>query len=371
MCKGMVSKGSDVTVYTTDAGLPRDDEGVQRGFRVIDGVKVYYFKCDSNRPIISRALTTEIRKKIGEFDVMDLDAVWHPLSIGARRAAVKHGCPYVISLHGALDPWSRAQKRLKKFLYYLFVERKNIKAAAGIRYTSKMEQEWSCSFTRPGKEQRVIPNGIDFQFWIRNAEAAKRWRAQAGIPSNCFLFLSVGRLHKAKGLDLVVNALKSLHGQEWHMAFVGNDEDGTRAKLARQVKELGLINHVSFHSTVPPSSLPAIYSAGDLFVLPSHHENFGNVVLEALVCGCPVLISDQVGIAGELHGIKGVEVRTRDLLLWSEALTRALSKKNDYRTNPSDREELVRKFSVGNCAARMIELHRSVVAASRYNNGYR
>jgi glycosyltransferase involved in cell wall biosynthesis len=358
----MVFQGNDVTVHTTDAGLPHDDEGARTGFRLMNGVKVHYFKCDCKNPILSRALTRETREKIGEFDLMHLAAVWQPLSIGVRRAAVEAGCPYVISLHGALDPWSRNHKRLKKQIYHFFVERKNISMAAAIRVTSQMESNWSSSFAGRGQELRIVPNGIDLGLFLRNADAADKWRAEAGIPANCFLYLSVGRLHYKKGLELAVEALAPLRGRKWHLAFVGNDEDGTGVKLAKLANDLGLADHISFHPTVSTNRLPAIYSAGDLFVLPSLHENFGNVVLEALACECPVLISDQVAISGELLGVRGVAVRKRELSLWSKALASALDGGDEFKISKGDRGELEKRFSIKNSARKMIELHQSVIA---------
>jgi glycosyltransferase involved in cell wall biosynthesis len=179
------------------------------------------------------------------------------------------------------------------------------------------------------------------------------------------LYLSVARLHCTKGLDLVVRALAPLRGRNWRLAFVGNDADGTKAKLVRLASDLGLADQVSFHSTVSESQLPAIYSAGDLFVLPSYHENFGNVVLEALACGCPVLISDQVAILEYLVGIKGVVVRKRDISLWSEVLERALSRGDDLKTSADDRVELERRFSVSDCARKMMEFNSRVIARGR------
>jgi glycosyltransferase involved in cell wall biosynthesis len=111
--------------------------------------------------------------------------------------------------------------------------------------------------------------------------------------------------------------------------------------------------------------LPAIYSAGDLFVLPSYHENFGNVVLEALSCECPVLISDQVAILEYLEGISGVVVRRRDLSLWSSALEDALFRRNEFRTRKDDRIELEERFSVNRCARSMIEFNHRVFERSR------
>jgi len=75
------------------------------------------------------------------------------------------------------------------------------------------------------------------------------------------------------------------------MIFVGSDDDGTQVKLQQQFQSANLSDRVLFLERCEPKELPVIYSAANLFVLPSRHENFGNVVVVSLACGCPVLIS--------------------------------------------------------------------------------
>ena len=360
----LVLQGVDVTVYTTDAGLPADFEGKQNGFCLLHGVKVHYFKCDRESPILSRTLAEATKETIGSFDLMHLAAIWQPLSIAVRRSAVANGCPYILAPHGSLDAWPIRYKRLKKFLYYLFAERKTIRLASGISFCSQMELHGSSHFAREGQKLCNIPNGLNFSHWVRNVEKAKQWRATIGIPNDTFLYLSVGRLHHKKGLELAIRALTPMRGKDWHMALVGNDEDGTGIKLARQVQYLGLSDQVSFHPTVSPDLLPAIYSASDLFVLPSYHENFGMVVLEAVACGCPVLVSDQVGVSGELSKIKGVAIRKRDIALWSDALRCAYNGDDEFKTRPGDRNELERRFSIESCAQQMRAYYTSVISGT-------
>jgi glycosyltransferase involved in cell wall biosynthesis len=357
----MAAQGENVTVFTTDAGLPDDNAGKRQEACALNGVEVHYFRCDSKSPILSRALTEAARERIREFDLLHLAGIWQPSSIGVRRASVAAGVPYVVSFHGALDLWPRRQKRLKKFVYYMFAERSNIRNAEAIRVTSRMELEWSRKFARPGQEIRVISNGIDLASWQRVSESAGRWRTDVGISPKSFLFLNVGRLHRKKNLELAIQALASLHSREWHMAFVGDDEDGTGVKLERMACELGIKDKISFHPTIPSHALPAVYSAADLFLLPSHHENFGNVVLEALVCECPVLISDQVGIWPDLDGIRGVAVRERELSTWTKALADAMNGETEFKICRNDRDELDRRFSIKTAARKMMDFHCGVL----------
>lgn len=362
----MVAQGQDVTVFTTTAGIPEEEECVRRGFRVLDGVKINYFKCSCTNPIFSRALTREAEKRAGEFDLMHLVGVWQPSIIGVRRAAVRAGLPYVVAPRGALGPWSLRHKRLKKLLYYRMFERKNVDFAQGILYTSRMELSECSHFARFGQEQQIVPNGIDFSAWIRDPAAGSQWRLESRIASDTFLFLNAGRLHTKKNLHLLIHALGELSERKWHLAFVGKDEDGTATQLQRQADALGVRDRVSFHPTVAEHRLKAVYSAADLFVLPSHHENFCNAALESLACGCPVLISDQVAIGGDLHGIRGVQVRKRDVSAWSDALASAVAGRDGFLTNPADRQELERRFSIKNCASQLIQFHQSVLARSQW-----
>src|ERR1035438_9040665 len=108
-----------------------------------------------------------------------------------------------------------------------------------------MELQGSYPHARPGQELCIIPNGVSFAQWDRDAEGAAQWRTDQGISPNTFLYLSVARLHCTKGLDLVVRALAPLRGRNWRLAFVGNDADGTKAKLVRLASDLGLADHVS------------------------------------------------------------------------------------------------------------------------------
>jgi glycosyltransferase involved in cell wall biosynthesis len=137
-----------------------------------------------------------------------------------------------------------------------------------------------------------------------------------------------GRLHHKKGLDLlpqVMSGLDEAGHRDLHLAFVGGDEDGTLRELSTEFARNGLLERVVFLPTATSAGLRAAYSGADVLLLPSRHENFGNVVVEALACGCPVMISDQVGAAEFVGSLPGVRVLARDAARWGGALKRFVS----------------------------------------------
>lgn len=129
---------------------------------------------------------------------------------------------------------------------------------------------------------QVVPNGVDVEMFVpTDREAARK---QLNLPSP--LMLSVGRLVKAKGHDLAIEALQQLPG--WHLAIVG---DGDGESLRRHAQRLGVADRVILAGALAQSQLAPWYSAADVLVLASEMEGMPNVVLEALACGTPVVAS--------------------------------------------------------------------------------
>jgi len=173
--------------------------------------------------------------------------------------------------------------------------------------------------------------------------------------------LNVGRLHHKKGLDLLPQALAPLRHLNWRMVFVGGDDDGTKAKLQQKFESVNLSDKVIFLERCEPKDLPAIYSAANLFLLPSRHENFGNVVIESLACGCPVLISDKVGMHHEVaqSGMGGVCPRITDD--WTRTIREFLENSSDlFKVNT--RKWIQAKFSMDETSREMLSYYISEIS---------
>ncbi|MEH1869817.1 MAG: glycosyltransferase [Nostoc sp.] len=319
LCEGLAALDHEVEVFTSNAGLENQLELPLNQPVIRNGVKVTYFQQEPGMGIHCPGIEQAVTARAREFDIIHITGVWQRTSGAACKAAKNQDVPYVVSPRGALGPYSWQQKTAKKILYYLWQEHFNMTNAAGIHYTSKQELQECLWLKLPGKSF-IIPNGLNTEFWQPALEEAKIWRKSQNLSEDEFILLNVGRLHHKKGLDLLPQALAPLRNLNWRMVFVGGDDDGTKAKLQHQFQAANLSDRVIFLERCEPKKLPAIYSAANLFVLPSRHENFGNVIVESLACGCPVLISDKVGLHDEVaEGCVGW-VRSRVPSEWTEAI---------------------------------------------------
>jgi glycosyltransferase involved in cell wall biosynthesis len=324
LCEALTTLGHEVTVFTTNAGLLAD-AGVQTGRCTMrNGVKVWYF--------------------------------------AASRAAEPNRVPYVVSPRGALGTYSWTQKSLKKKLYYLLFEKRNISRAAGIHYTSRQELEECARLRLPGRTC-IIPNALDLSRWHRDEAAGMQWRQRIGLTENEFALINVGRLHHKKGLDLLPAVLRALAQSNWRMVFIGLSEDETRAKLQTEFARLGLAQRVSFLEVLAPEHLVGAYSGADLFLMPSRHENFGNVVIEAMACGCPVVLSDQTGVWDQVNDLALATVLPRDVERWTTHLgARMRCGRQRPFSDPAGSETLRARFAPLKLAEAMAAFYTEILA---------
>jgi glycosyltransferase involved in cell wall biosynthesis len=143
---------------------------------------------------------------------------------------------------------------------------------------------------------RVVPGGVDVG---RFAPTLTRDEAKStlGWPTDRPIVLSVRRLVHAKGLENLIDAVTVIRSRVPDVLIIIAGTGPLAAELKRRVTERGLDEHVRFASFVPDRQLPTLYRAADLFVVPTIAlEGFGLVVIEALACGTPVLVTPIAGL---------------------------------------------------------------------------
>jgi glycosyltransferase involved in cell wall biosynthesis len=300
LCEALAAEGVRVRVLTTNAGLP-DWPAEELSTPILQGgVEVIRYPVDrQGASIRSRALEQALPEALAGSQLLHLSAIWQPLGLPLQRAALARGIPVLHSLRGALGPYSISRSWWKKLPYLLLLERPLLQRAAGLHVTSRQEAR-ELDWLRLRAPRQLLPNPLDLRQLRPDPELRQRWRQRLAIPAGTPLLLVCGRQHHKKGLDLLPELLASQRHQPWRLLLVGGDDDGSGAGLRRDLQRRGLGERLQLEPTMPSADLVGVYNAADLLLLPSRHENFGNVVVEALGCGCAVLISDRTGVGADL-----------------------------------------------------------------------
>ena len=285
LCRALVARGHEVTVFTTDVdtnGAVPVNQPV-----AVDGVEVWYFPVRAPRRLYrSPAMARALRSRIGGFEAVHLHSVFLWPTMTAARAAERAGVPYLLAPRGMLVPdLLRRRGRWRKALWIRLFERRTLARAAGLHATTGLEAGEAARLGLPMPPVFVVPNGIDPD---PSSDALP-----APVPEPFFLFL--GRLSWKKGLDRLIPALA--HVPEARLAIAGNDEEGYRPKLEALAQEAGLADRVRFLGPVDGPEKAALLHRAIALVLPSYSENFGNSALESLAAGRPVVVTPEVGLA--------------------------------------------------------------------------
>lgn len=293
LCRALAARGHQVTVFTTD----RDTAGAVPVGRpvALDGVEVWYFPLAPPRRLDrSPAMGAALRRAVAGFDCVHLHSVFLWPTAAAARAAQRAGVPYVLAPRGMLvGDLLRRRGRLRKTLWIALVERRTLAHAAALHATSPLEAAEAAALGLPLPPVFVVPNGVEPEPWDGD-EAALAPAVRALLAGGPFL-LFLGRLSWKKGLDRLIAALARVPGAT--LAVAGNDEEGCRPGLERLAVAAGVAERVHFLGLVAGADRAALLERAAALALTSHSENFGNVVLEAMAAGRPVVVTPEVGLA--------------------------------------------------------------------------
>ncbi len=178
-----------------------------------------------------------------------------------------------------IEPWAFRHKRAKKTIAWALYQRRDLNRAALLHATAESESQ-HVKALHLDAPITIIPNGADLP------EASNSCRPN-NKPAQIALFLS--RVHAKKGLPMLIEAWQRLRPSGWVLHIAGPDEGGHRAVVETLVESAGIRDAVKFLGPLSGQDKTAAYVSADLFILPTHSENFGMVVTEALAHELPVL----------------------------------------------------------------------------------
>lgn len=247
-----------------------------------------------------------LRENRSRYDAVIVNGIWQFHSFAAWQVLRHSSTPYVLFTHGMLDPWFKRRyplKHVKKWMYWPWAEYRVLRDAQAVLFTCEEERVLARqSFWLYRCNEVVVNYGTalptgDPQFEI--SEFFGRYPELRGKKIALFM----GRIHPKKGCDLLIEAFAKMLTKysEWHLVIAGPDQVGWQKKLQRRAEQLGLASRITWTGMISGGMKWGALRSAEVFVLPSHQENFGIVVAEALAAGTPTLISQKVNIWREIQ----------------------------------------------------------------------
>jgi glycosyltransferase involved in cell wall biosynthesis len=280
LCEALVAQGISVDVATTNADGPGDLEVDTDAWTTVDSLRVRYFR---RWPRLGYAFSAPLYRflmaSVRDYDLVHITSTFSFPALAAGVAARRAGIPYVVSPRGNLQQWALAHRRWKKAPYWHLLERRNLERAARLHATADLEEK-RIQQVLPRSRTFVAPNGTDIPGF-----------AQVSRLPHRLVFL--GRIHRVKGFDVLVPALSELTRThpDVETLVAGPDDVGEWARVEARIDASTPRPNVRWIGAVDGEAKWQLLASARALVLPSHTENFGQVVVEALACRTPVVVS--------------------------------------------------------------------------------
>ncbi len=295
------------------------------------------------------------------YDVVVVNGIWQYNAFGVWRALQNTTTPYFVFTHGMLDPWFKEAyplKHLKKWFYWPWGDYRTLRDATAVFFTCEEERRLARkSFWLYKADEFVVNYGTRGPI----GDTAKQKQAFAEkfpVVNGKKVLLFLGRVHVKKGNDLLFKAFAELvknstdpELQKYHIIVAGPNDHPYGHEMAALVKQLGIEDRVTWTGMLQGDLKWGAFYNADAFILPSHQENFGIAVAEALACSVPVLISNKVNIWREILMHQAGLVETDDV-----EGTKLLLK--HWIETPEEQKALMRKNAI-DCFSRRFHINKT------------
>ncbi|GAG63410.1 unnamed protein product, partial [marine sediment metagenome] len=258
----LVEKGVEITIFSP---FKRDEE-----LKIVkpEGVKLQLFPqnfIDKLWTSYSSGFAKAIEQNVHKFNIIHIHEIWHYPHYIAYKAAKKAGKPYVITIHGALNPWCLGYKSFKKKIYASLIQKRILKEANVIHAITDEEVKQIKSFV-PSNNITTIPNGINSEEFINlpsRKELEKLYPKLIGKKVLIFL----GRLHPVKGLDLLAKAFGMIARErdDVYLLIAGPDSDGYKAKVKQTFEKERTLDKVIFTGMLEGKNKLVALGGADIF----------------------------------------------------------------------------------------------------------
>ncbi|MGC8742911.1 MAG: glycosyltransferase [Verrucomicrobiia bacterium] len=364
----LVEKGVDVKVLSP---LPKNYDKRKLEFIKTLTFPVEYIEEQIPRfiwPSFSLKFFKRIKEESKKYDSIYLAGLFDFYSILVLLSNYK----YVYGSHGTFMQEAykmKLFKRVKKDVFLKLIGKRILEKAKFIHLKTEEEKKHFLQFFPEFIDKiRVVPNGLilsELEANLTKEDLLKKYPCLK--DKKIILFLS--RINWKKGLDLLIPAFSRLCSErrDVHLIIAGKDDgDGYENKVRAWIKEYNLNNSVTFTGLVTGMDKLLLFYGSDIFVLPSYSENFGVAVIEAIYCGCPVVISDKVALSEEIkYNNAGIIVKTNLESIY-QGMKKLLEDENLRKTVSENGKKMVKEYyDIEEVADKMIEMYKEAVMESK------
>lgn len=293
--KRFIERGHNVTIWTSNLLTANTRMGNKTFADQWEGIDVVYL----NSPLryrwaaITPSLFALCRDRLKDFDIIHFYAYRGFMPVVVSWYAKKYRVPYVLQALGTMPILVRS--RFKKYVYDYSFGYRVLQNAQRMIAKSPLEKSQYLKVNIPEENTALIPNGIDFSECPDDLNPGE-FKKKFNIPKDAKVVLFLARIHKRKGLDLLVRAFSKIKSENIKLVITGPD-DGFLKETLKSVQDLNLNGKVIITGPLYGRDKFQAFTDADLYVLPAIQENYPKSVLEAILCKVPVIIIEDCGIA--------------------------------------------------------------------------
>ena len=359
MCRALRALGASVLVAATDAdghGRMPMDTGIVTEY---DDVPVIWFPRQVSESFKwSRPLAHWLGDHVTDFDLVHVHAVFSHSTMAAASACHRAGVPYIVRPLGTLDPWSLNHHRLRKRILLASGLRRALECATRIQYTASDEQQLAERALPWLPAGVVVPLGLEDAFF--SDETSRTPRAD--------VIVSLARLHPKKGIDVLISAFHALPPavrRTWRLVIAGDGEPAYVKHLKTMATDGDSAGQIDFVGWLDLTRRIDLLRESRLLALPSHQENFGLAVAEAMAAGVAVMVTPAVNLAGAIAGARAGWVVERSVPAWTAALGDALPDAHELTERALAARRLAEEYRWPVVAERLRAMYGDAIAAHR------
>lgn len=356
LSKQLAERGHEVTIFTTDFEF--DAEYAES----LEGVRIVPFHCVANISgmLISPKMKRLLKKEIGQFDVIHLHNFRPYQNIIVHHYARKYDIPYVLQAHGDV-PYANQKTILKKIFDRVFGYA-ILRDASELIALTETELEDYKKMSTNNEKITIIANGIDLSEYD-NLPKRGVFRGKYSVGHEEKIILYLGRIHKTKGIDLLVKAFSGISKELNNVRLViCGPDDGYQSALEELIKVLKVSDKVLFTGFVSNDEKKAAFVAANVFVTPTFY-GFPVTFLEACACGTPIITTNKGDELTWIHDKVGYVVEYDEDHL-RDAIFKILSNEGLRSRFGEEGKKIVRKdFGWNEIAGKIEQLYMNAITS--------